>query len=86
MLTLTLKNIPDELHRRLKARAERNHRSLNREAIRILEEATDEDVAGGRIDPQAFLEVVRRNREAMAAQGVWLTEESLREAVEEGRP
>lgn len=37
MATLTLKNVPDDLHRRLKERAERNRRSLNREAIHVLE-------------------------------------------------
>ena len=37
MATLTLKNVPDDLHRRLKERARTNHRSLNREAIRVLE-------------------------------------------------
>ncbi|MDI3260340.1 MAG: hypothetical protein QJR02_11650 [Sinobacteraceae bacterium] len=35
--TLTLKNIPDELYRRLKRSAETHRRSLNREAILCLE-------------------------------------------------
>lgn len=37
MATITLKNVPNDLHRRLKARAEQNRRSLNREAILLLE-------------------------------------------------
>jgi plasmid stability protein len=37
MVNLTLKNIPDGLHGRLKAQAERNRRSLNAEAIVCLE-------------------------------------------------
>jgi plasmid stability protein len=37
MATLTVKDLPTELHRRLKARAERNGRSLNREVIECLE-------------------------------------------------
>ena len=37
MLNLTLKNIPSELHVRLKARAESNRRSLNREILALLE-------------------------------------------------
>ena len=87
MPTLTLKNVPETLYRRLKERAERNHRSLNREAIRCLEEAAGEaSAAAAQIDPQAFMEEVRRSREAMAERGVWLTEEGLREAIEEGRP
>lgn len=37
MVTLTVKNIPDELHERLKYNAERNRRSLNSEILIILE-------------------------------------------------
>ncbi len=37
MLTLTLKNIPRELHTRLKESAERNRRSLNSEILTRLE-------------------------------------------------
>jgi plasmid stability protein len=36
MATITLKNIPGDLHRRLKKRAEQHHRSLNKEIIAIL--------------------------------------------------
>jgi plasmid stability protein len=48
MLNMTLKNIPTALHQRLKARAESNHRSLNREILALLEsqlEAPSVDVA-----------------------------------------
>jgi plasmid stability protein len=48
MLNLTLKNIPAELHLRLKVRAESNRRSLNREILALLEaqlEAPAVDVA-----------------------------------------
>ena len=38
MPTLTLKNIPDELHARLKASAEHNRRSLNSEILVRLEQ------------------------------------------------
>ena len=37
MLNLTLKNVPLELHARLKASAEANRRSLNREILARLE-------------------------------------------------
>ena len=37
MATLTLKNIPHRLHRRLKASARRNRRSLNGEILARLE-------------------------------------------------
>jgi hypothetical protein len=37
MISLTLKNVPAELHARLKASAEGNRRSLNREILARLE-------------------------------------------------
>ncbi|WP_022835473.1 FitA-like ribbon-helix-helix domain-containing protein [Salisaeta longa] len=37
MPTLTLKGLPEELHDRLKEQAERHRRSMNSEAIMILE-------------------------------------------------
>ena len=39
MPTITLKNVPDDLHQRLKASAERNRRSMNSEALVCLERA-----------------------------------------------
>lgn len=39
MATLTLKNIPEELHARLKESAEKNRRSLNSEILIRLESA-----------------------------------------------
>jgi len=47
MLTLTLKNIPRELHTRLKESAERNRRSLNSEILTRLES----DFAVPPVDP-----------------------------------
>ena len=49
MLTLTLKNIPKELHAMLKESAERNRRSLNREILARLER----ELAAPTIDPKA---------------------------------
>jgi plasmid stability protein len=49
--TLTLKGLPERLHRKLRARALRNRRSLNREIIALLEEAA----APRRVDPEALL-------------------------------
>lgn len=39
MPALVIKNLPPELHRRLKEQAVRHHRSMTREAIALLEEA-----------------------------------------------
>jgi len=38
--TITLQNIPAELHRELKKRAEEHHRSLNCEILAALKSAT----------------------------------------------
>ncbi|MHB8370146.1 MAG: FitA-like ribbon-helix-helix domain-containing protein [Leptospirales bacterium] len=40
---LSVKNVPDEVLQRLKARAERHHRSLQGELLSILEEAVAAD-------------------------------------------
>jgi plasmid stability protein len=59
MATITLKNIPAELHRELKKRAEENHRSLNKEIIATLKSATGGNI---RLDPIKLEESVRRAR------------------------
>ena len=55
MPTLTLKNIPDELHARLKASAELNRRSLNSEILIRLEQ----DVSRPVVDPLVQAETLR---------------------------
>ena len=40
MATLNIKNVPEKLYSRLKARARRERRSISQEVLRILEEAT----------------------------------------------
>jgi len=42
MATITLKNIPEDLHRKLKHRAKDHHRSLDKEIIATLKSATGE--------------------------------------------
>ena len=43
-VNLSVKNVPDALADRLRARAERNRRSLQRELLSILEAAADERI------------------------------------------
>ena len=50
MATLTLKNIPDELHAHLKESAQRNRRSLNSEILIRLESAFSAPV----VDPRRY--------------------------------
>ena len=82
MATLTLKNVPDDLHRRLKARAEQNHRSLNREAIRCLEASVRLDVEPVR--DEAW-DRVRETRETLAAEGVWITAAEVQSSIDAGQ-
>lgn len=78
MASLTLKNIPPDLHKKLKARAAENGRSLNSEAIAALRVAT----AGRPVDVEAFLAQARKLRARV--RGV-LTDEELREMKNAGR-
>ncbi len=77
MPSVLVKNIPEELHRRLKERAAHNRRSLNSELLVILESAVA-DTAG-----PPPLEVVDRLR--IAGSGP-LTDAILGEARSTGRP
>lgn len=63
--TLTLKNIPDELYRRLKASAETHRRSLNNEAIVCLESV----LLPGRVDPGERLARARALRASLPRVG-----------------
>jgi antitoxin FitA len=79
MATLTIKNIPEKLRRRLKESAARHRRSVNREAITCLEKVLMPD----RVDAREFLEKARALRERSPR--IFLTEKFLREAKSEGR-
>jgi len=57
--TITLKDIPRDLHRDLKKRAAAHHRSLNKEVIATLQNAT---AATRPLDASALDESVRRAR------------------------
>ena len=64
MPTLTLKNIPDSLHARLKASAERNRRSLNSEILFRLEKDIKDikdiqDISQSLLDPVVHAETLR---------------------------
>ncbi len=80
MPTLTIKGLPDDLYRRLKERARANHRSLNREVIVCLEQATTLPV----VDPQTWLANAAQLRARLALPP--LTEARLRRVKTTGRP
>ena len=79
MTTLTIKNIPEKLHQRLKESAAHHRRSINVEAISCLEKV----LVGNRVDPQDFLAQARSLRPRMPR--VFVTERDLRVAKNQGR-
>jgi len=58
--TLTIRNVPDIVHAKLKRRAAKHRRSLNSEVLHLLEEATGE----AEVDREAVWEEIRERREA----------------------
>ncbi|HEX8691152.1 MAG TPA: Arc family DNA-binding protein [Longimicrobium sp.] len=80
MATMTLKNVPDALYEQLKTSAERNRRSINSEAIVCLERA----LRGTSVDAASVLARARELRGRMG--GLFVDDEDLRAARDEGRP
>jgi len=78
--TITLKNVPTEVHAALKQRAKRHKRSLNQEAIVCL------DLALGRAprDSQVVLERIRSVRSQLSVKQVDL--DWIDKAKRQGRP
>ena len=69
MVTLVIKNVPEPLHFKLKERAKRNHRSLTKETIALIEHAValpPMDEAGSK----NLLAAIFAAGDAMALQGV----------------
>ncbi len=79
MATVTVKNIPDELYRRLKTAAEINRRSINSEIVVCIENA----VTSRRINPDEVLEDARRLRQLTA--GHRISDQEFNQAKGEGR-
>ncbi len=79
MATLTVKQIPEKLHRRLKARASANRRSLNSEVIACLEAA----VTPQRIDVDSLLSRAASLRRRVAGE---LSDSDLAALRSQGRP
>jgi antitoxin FitA len=75
----TVKNIPEDVYEKLKARAERNHRSINGEIISVLAAATA-------LKPASADEIIARARALRARTGGFLTDDFINQAKREGRP
>lgn len=82
MATLTIKNLPDEIYAALTNRAKRNRRSINSEAIVHLERSVNVPIK----DRDELLAEIREFRERLSRKGVYLTDEFLEFAKNEGRP
>ena len=80
MTTVTIKNIPEEIYKKIKLQAKANHRSVNSEIISIFEHAvqkrTPENI-------QTILERARKVRELTAQYTV--SDEELTRWKKEGR-
>ena len=74
MSTLVIKNLPEHLHAALKSQAQRNHRSLNKEAVALIEQA----IAAPRMAPQLSPPLKLRS-------GRMLTMEDIEAAIKEGQ-
>jgi antitoxin FitA len=79
MVTITIKNIPEQIYERIKVRATANHRSINGEILSILEQA----VSLPPIDVEATLERARKVRELTAHYTV--TADEIEKWINEGR-
>jgi plasmid stability protein len=79
MPNLTLKDVPPDLHARLRARAEQHHRSLNREAIACLEAA----VLAERVDVKELLAKAAAARRRVRP---GMSPSTIRRLVRTGRP
>ena len=73
MSTIVIKNVPDDLHARLKDRAQRNRRSLTKELLTIIEESMTPPRKAAKLPLPIKLK------------GGRLTDEELRSAKENGR-
>ena len=78
MSTITLKNVPSEIHATLKTQARAHGRSLNREIIAVLSER----LHASRVDGMAVQAQARAVRETM---GVYLTQADLAALRDVGR-
>lgn len=80
-IDITIKNMPPNLYKKLKARAETHRRSVNSEVINCLEEVLIKKY----MDTEELLERLEELRNRVPDAPL-LTDEFLRKAKEEGRP
>jgi plasmid stability protein len=79
MATITLKNIPEQLHKKIKQRAVQHHRSLNSEIISCLERS----LVSSPVDTDTLLARARSFRNRLS---VRLTNKDLTVLKNQDRP
>ena len=82
-IDITIKNMPSDLYKKLKARAAAHRRSVNSEAINCLEEVLIKKY----MDTEELLAKIEKLRNRVPpVPAHFSTDEFLRKAKEEGRP
>lgn len=79
-MTITLKNIPDDIYDSLKSAAEAHHRSLNSEVIACLERV----LLPARISNEAHLQQARQIRDEL--KGRKFKAADISKTIKQGRP
>ncbi|MFP4166668.1 MAG: FitA-like ribbon-helix-helix domain-containing protein [Opitutales bacterium] len=86
MKSITLKNVPDGLHRAYRERAQRHARSLNREILQTLEMAASEERPDARAAlARARQRVARQVARRRAEESRQLSTEDYLDGIREGR-
>ena len=70
MASITLKKIPDRLHRGFKARASANHRSLQAEIVRTLEQSLGQGDDGDAIDVSLVAGMLKPKRKGVTVEAM----------------
>jgi len=79
MPSITVKNIPESIYKKLKQRAEAQHRSMNSEIIACLERTVEPK----RVSSDEILRQARLMRRKVKAS---LSSEEIQDAIDQGRP
>jgi hypothetical protein len=77
-MNITIKGVPSSVHRRLLERAERHQRSLNKEIIATLEEATSPTT----VSPRVLVEELKQLRTKI---NLSVTIDEIERAIQSGR-
>jgi len=87
MATLTIRNLPADVHARLREQARRNRRSLNQEIIaeltRVSGHSEGDRVAIAR---ERIRHAIRETEKIRTGMKRFMTAKEIDEAIEEGRP